>query len=369
MLTRTMSNISSLPFKALRAYAREHGYSGYSGLKVTELRALLANPPMPKTAASPESVTQALMANSILAFTESSKGRGRDSNDSQNKVREQLLSELLTESVSGFMDDPTHGTAWMALKTQWFGALAMLASKCAIGEYSAVSVKQAGGRGMNYDFAVTFTTSGGPVVVKVEFKYGGKCVDALPQFFNAGANKPFHSMSYASYFYTHYLDQVMILYELPAELKPPMDTYLKYVYQNNYEKHPLFSALYKAECDETDPAKPKYHAKAAIVHTSIRAYLSEVSDTTDLAALTSEFQRSQTDKHYLLYSDGAFHYDAIHPEELVATGVIGVRGDSLLIQSGRATTQHAMLLRWKNHNGILFPAWQISMIRNTPQSS
>jgi hypothetical protein len=365
-----MSDLSSLPFKALRAYAREHGYSGYSGLKVAELRLLLSTPPVAHTPdATAHAPAAALQANSILAFTESSKGRGRDSNDSQNKIREQLLSELLTESVSGFMADHTHGAAWMTLKTQWSGALAMLASKCAIGEYSAVSVKQAGGRGMNYDFAVTFTTSGSPVVVKVEFKYGGKCVDALPQFFNAGANKPFHSMSYASYFYTHYLDQVMMLYELPADLKPPMDTYLKYVYQNNYEKLPLFAALYKAECDEVDPTKPKYHAKAAIVHTSIRAYLSEVASTTDLAALTSEFQRSQTDKHYLLYSDGAFHYDSIHPEELVATGVIGVSGDKLLIQSGRPTTQHAMLLRWKNHNGILFPAWQISMIRNTPQSS
>jgi hypothetical protein len=354
-----MSDLSLLSMNTMRAMAREGGYNSYSKMKADELRMLLSSPPVVLTVQAAASLT----AESILTFTEYSKGKGRASNDSNNKVREQLLSELLTDSVSGFLADATHGPAWTKLRADWLSALTSLAESCAVGPFSSVSVKQAGGRGMNYDFAVSFMTAGGPVVIKVEFKYGGKCVDALPQFFNAGANKPFHPIAYAAYFYEHYLDRVMAVYELSLELKPKLADYLKFVYQNEYKKLPLFQALYDAEAAEVGPERPKYKAKAALVHESIRAHLAAVAETTDLAALTSEFQRSQTDKHYLLYSDGSFHYDAIRPEELVAASVIGVRGDSLLIQSGCATTQHAMLLRWKNHNGILFPAWQISMIR------
>lgn len=360
-----MSDLSFLSMNTMRAMAREGGYKGYSKMKADELRVLLSSPPavVEATASVPVPAAPSLTAESILTFTETSKGRGRDSNDSNNKVREQLLSELLTDSVSGFLADPTYGPAWIKLRADWLAALTDLAGRCGVGEFSAVSVKQAGGRGMNYDFAVSFMTAGGPVVIKVEFKYGGKCVDALPQFFNAGANKPFHPTAYATHFYEHDLDKVMAVYELSADLKPTLADYLKFVYQNEYKKLPLFQALYDAEAAEVGPERPKYKAKATLVHESIRAYLAAVAGATDLAALTAEFQRSQTDKHYLLYSDGAFHYDAIRPEELVAASVIGVRGDSLLIQSGCQTTQHSMLLRWKNHNGILFPAWQISMIR------
>lgn len=361
-----MSDLSFLSMNTMRAMAREGGYKGYSKLKADELRVLLSSPPVTLPAPAPAAVLTSapvLTAESILTFTEDSKGKGRASNDSNNKVREQLLSELLTDSVSGFLADPTYGPAWTKLRADWLGALTSLAERCAVGPFSTVSVKQAGGRGMNYDFAASFMTAGGPVIIKVEFKYGGRRVDALPQFFNAGANKPFHPTAYAAYFYEHYLDRVMALYELNPELKPTLADYLKFVYQNEYKKLPLFQALYDAEAAEAGSERPKYKAKAALVHESIRAYLAAVADATDLAALTAEFQRSQTDKHYLLYSDGEFHYDAIRPEELVAASVVGVRGDSLIIQSGCATTQHAMLLRWKNHNGILFPAWQISMIR------
>lgn len=352
-----------LSMNALRAMAREGGYKGYSKMKVDELRILLSSPPAATmSVAAPAPV---LTAESILTFTGDSKGKGRASNDSNNKVREQLLAEILTDSVSAFLADPTYGPAWVKLRADWLGALISLAERCDIGTYSSVSVKQAGGRGMNYDFAVSFMTTGGPVVIKVEFKYGSKCVNALPQFFNAGANKPFHPTVYATFFYENFLDRVIALYELSPGLKPTLGDYLKFVYQNEYKKLPLFKALYDAETSEAAGSeRPRYKAKATLVHESIRSYLALVAETTDLAALTAEFQRSQTDKHYLLYSDGAFHYDAIRPEELVGKSVVGVRGDSLIIQSGCATTQHAMLLRWKNHNGILFPAWQISMIRS-----
>jgi hypothetical protein len=89
-----------------------------------------------------------------------------------------------------------------------------------------------------------------------------------------------------------------------------------------------------------------------------------VKDSTKLDVLTAEFMRSQSGKRFLIFSDGKFHHDQISDAELTAKSVVGVRnGNLLVIQSEEPRTTHEMLLRWKNHLGVLFPAWQISMKR------
>jgi hypothetical protein len=45
------------------------------------------------------------------------------------------------------------------------------------------------------------------------------------------------------------------------------------------------------------------------------------------------------------------------------THVEGVKGENTIVVVSRAGTKHHMLLRWKNHLGILYPAWQISLSR------
>jgi hypothetical protein len=86
---------------------------------------------------------------------------------------------------------------------------------------------------------------------------------------------------------------------------------------------------------------------------------------TNIAAITAAFQKSQEGKCFLLCSANEFCSDKIEPEELVITGVIEVRlGKYLVLQSAKPGTTHEMLLRWKNHAGILYPAWQISMKRS-----
>ena len=98
---------------------------------------------------------------------------------------------------------------------------------------------------------------------------------------------------------------------------------------------------------------------------SISEYLEKVKDETFLEVITSELKRTQTDKVFLLYCDGEFYLDKIEDEELEAESVKGIVNENVLeIQSKCPTTTHRMLLRWKNHKGILFPAWQISLSRN-----
>ena len=297
-------------------------------------------------------------AASILLFTQSSKGTGRDKNDSSNKQREKILETLLSTETAKLIEDPTYGSQWRTLLSAWKGALEQLAVKKGYTHYTDIKVESKGGRGYNYDYLVNYVGAG---EAKVEFKFGGTSVSTLPEYFNPDANKPFHPVKYADFFYDNYLDSVLSVYDIPNTDKPSKEVYLKHVHSNS-SSLPFFNTLYdKEKSDGTE----KYKAKAAISHASIQAYLHLYGASTDLALLTSEFQRSQSDKTFLLYQDGVFHIDQIRDEELIAKSVIGVQGDSLLIQSAAPGTVHKMLLRWKNHHCVLLPAWQISMIRKS----
>lgn len=329
-------------------------------------------PRKPKVVTAAEGAPAAppLGAAAILLFTTSAKGRGRETNDANNKKREQLLGSLLTNTIHDA--DPVHGVAWRLLRTQWSTALLSLGPSGA----TSVAVQGKGGRKLNYDFEASYTlpSSPSPVVLKIEFKFGKTTICSHPQFFSPAANKPFHSRLYADFFYDGYLDEVCALYSIAG--KPSKDEYLNAIHAES-SKLPFFAQLKKAEEDEGIragypgvklqhvPAEkvPLYTRKAALSHASIQAYLAAYQHTTDLAVLTAEFQRSQAGKRFLLYSGGAFHHDRILPGELVAASVKGVEGDYLVLQTTVPTTTISMLLRWKNHHCVLFPAWQISLCR------
>ena len=67
---------------------------------------------------------------------------------------------------------------------------------------------------------------------------------------------------------------------------------------------------------------------------------------------------------YLLWKDGKFSLDAISLAEMSGMTFQGIKNENTLI-IGTETTTYGLLLRWRNHKGILNPAWQISMKRNT----
>ena len=295
-----------------------------------------------------------LTVEEITLFTESSKGKGRDTNDARNKRREKILVDGFNGKTTEFFNDPVYGAAWSTLATDFRAALVERAPSGT----TDISVKPKGGRGHNYDFQVIYN---GPVLseLRVEFKFGGTSVDTLPEFFNPAADKPFHAEMYARFFYKNYLPRIIALYSLTVSISE--EAYMKEIHKNS-SRAPFFTALKTAE--DADAGGPLYKEKAAIVAESITAFLESQKSTTNLAMLTTEFQRSQQNKYFLIYNEGKFYHDSIKTSELVAASVAGIRnGNLLVIQSAEPGTKHEMLLRWKNHLGVLLPAWQIRMCR------
>jgi hypothetical protein len=276
----------------------------------------------------------------------------RDNNDATNAIRERIIGCL---STSPFLDDPIHGPAWRTLVTAWDAAVREVAEKTQVPAYDRVTVSMKGGRGYHYDADLQFHTSDGIVLRMIEFKYGATQVTSLPQFLSLQAKFPMFEVTYDAFYYDYFLDRYLGCDEGLTETKLSREDYLHRVTATTYHV-PFFQQLKERE----DVAKQE---KNRVVNESITAYLETHGPSMNLTRFSEKLQESQTGKIYLLWSKGAFHVDvrALSKEEsLTYHGIKG--GNVLQIQQGGI--QYHLLLRWRNHKGILNPAWQIKLVRS-----
>jgi hypothetical protein len=271
-------------------------------------------------------------------------GKGRNTNDSLNKTRETFLASLLDSPQPEYED----------IRNQWNAFLHSLCQD----EHDRVTVKKIGGRSANYDFEISFYKDGTCLkTIKTDYKHNASTLQSLPEFFSPAADKPYLSVSYAQWYYHQYLDRVCSIYGLS---KPDEVTYLQCVYNNDYDKHPFFRAFYVAEAQGT---REQYKQKQQLVKQSINEYLQSFINSLDLRAIEQDIRNRQVNKVFILWNLKEFRADTIRDDELDIVGVEGIKNGNTIVLSTKAGTKYNMLLRWKNHIGILYPAWQISLSR------
>ncbi len=294
------------------------------------------------------------MASDIQLFMMA--GRGRHMNDRNNHTRERILANLLNPPQE-YLEDPEHGSAWSTMSDKWRNFLHVQTPV----EYDNILIKKMGGRKYNYDLEIKYLR-GNDVVheMKAEFKHNCGCLDKLPEYYNAPENKGYIPASYAEYFYNNYVPHIANVAGLEV---PTKENYMKYIYQSDYSKLPFFQGLKDSTNNEVLEVL-KTSAKE-----SIRNYLDEYAMSIDFREVARDIQRSQGGgKTFILWDCQTFTTDRLMPEELDIVNVNRVRNGNTIVLNSAAGTQHKLLLRWKNHLGILFPAWQISLERPVGQN-
>ena len=256
---------------------------------------------------------------------------------------------------SEYLEHSVHGPSWKTVHEQWKVALAIVAKNTAVRTYTSTSVVMKAGRKYNYDADVTYHNEGTVVATrKIEFKYGAANICELPQILSLQAKMNLFENTYDVFYYKHYIDKYLACdSELSTVEKPSLDVYLKHVTRTTYSTTPFFEKLKERELSfETE--------KDAVVNQSIADYLATYAHTINLSFFSDKLQTTQRDKIYLLWSKGTFHYDTISDAEMTGIAFQSIRkGNVLVLQAGQAS--YELLLRWRNHKGILNPAWQISM--------
>jgi hypothetical protein len=279
-------------------------------------------------------------------------GRGRQTNDSLNKIREQILTRLYNPPKE-YLDDSTYGRHWKEFSRAWNMCLE---KKCPV-PFDNVVVNRFGGRKNHKDIEIVFSVGGKECyrIASGEFKHNSRTIDKIPQYANIPEKKEFTEKSYAEFFYDHYLDSICRL--VPGLQKPPKHEYMKLVYQTNHTKHTFFATL-RAHEDNM------IHAKKVIVNKSISEFLQKYAQSLSIKKLEDYIKATQKEKLFILWDLKEFHTDTIRDDELELTNIVRVKNNNTIVVNSKAGTTHNLLLRWKNQAGILYPAWQISLKRS-----
>ena len=280
------------------------------------------------------------------------KKSSRAQNGAANKTRETII-HYIQSVPDEYKTDPVYGEKWTSLCEAWDKTVTELVTRTGVPKiYTSMKIQYLAGLGNHHDFELLFYTGETEVAVrKIEFKYGAKNISKLPQFLSLRMNGAFfgEAPTYDMFYYDNYLDKYVACDDGITEPKPSRDKYRTCMTKIKYDCDPFIQQLYDREVHHKNE-------KADVVNESIRDYLEKYGSHLQIEQFIGKRNESQEDKWYILWMDGAFHIDHLqHSAELAYSGVKGGNTIQLVEQGGC----YNLLLRWRNHKGILGPAWQV----------
>ena len=318
-----------------------------------------------------------VVSSNVFTHHDSTKTE-RSHNDKNNKMREAIISAIINNRVPStyYLTE-----RWRNLKHAVVG---FIQTCCfgASGESGAhVECIPAAGRGHNYDFTIVSTDSEGVGTTHhVEFKFNAAKVSDAPQFVSPMKPSQYLSASYEEYFYDKYMPAIIdsMAGGNGAATLPDRAEWLKQIHNNTPACVKHLQEKYYAGCsissqftnDASDIAF--YETCKKLSGESIREFITH--HDLDIAKLSDYLRESQHGKTYMLFqpaSTAATAATAATPPPIISLQRVNPADYNIVsciknpqrsrydcvTQSGK--TIH-VLLRWKNGNGIAFPAFQIS---------
>jgi hypothetical protein len=273
-------------------------------------------------------------------------GSSKANNDAENKLREECLVYL----ASGKYDTDER---WTSIGGKFHESM----SSCVCPGYSRMELIQKGGRTYNYDFDATFYDDVGNILQKshIEFKHNASRIDKIPQFLSLQDKFGLIcATSYSAFYYTNYLDTHLSAFSYVGE-KPTYEQYERLVSSLDWTCHPMFERMRAAE-EQSEQKK----TVRTLVRKSISDYLEQYAHTIDISRLSAKFKSTQTDKIFLLWDLNNFHVSTLNDSEMSHLTFDRVKNKNTIVVASPNYEYH-LLLRWRNHLGILNPAWQISI--------
>lgn len=283
---------------------------------------------------------------SIRAFNITS----RDKNDANNKIRERLISSIINDNI------PQHYytiPSWLSLKEAVLDYIRQLING---DEITTMRCIPRGGRRYNYDFTFIINEQ----EFNVELKFNAQNINDAPQFVSPVKPSKYLSSSYEEFFYDNYLPKLSQKGGVPL---PERDTYLSKIhstkpecmadYQDRYYKGSKGSGQFTSDQEDID----FYNYAVQISKDSIRDFI--LQNEINTTKLTEYLKSTQNNKKYMLFSNNMFHLQIPNLDDYEFVSVSKnpeLNRYELTSISGKVIK---VLLRWKNGNGVAFPAFQI----------
>jgi hypothetical protein len=290
---------------------------------------------------------------SIHAFVRTAKNQ----NDIQNKQREAIVDALVNKKIP---DSYFYASRrWKFLRT----AVTTFVDIVFPERENPVVCLQKGGRNFNYDFEFIC----GEKSAHIELKFNAADVDETPQFASPMKPSQYLSQSFEEYHYNTVLPRIAEVAKERVEDLPKKEIYLKEIHGNKPACMGEFQKLYYEGCKSSskfteEPLAIQFYQNALAVS---KQGIYDFIEATELDAskLTEYLLDTQKGKIYMLYSNGRFIKQEVNLEDYIITNVTKNGKKSRYECETKTGIKLNVLLRWKNGNGIAFPAFQISAHR------
>lgn len=278
----------------------------------------------------------------------------RSENDKNNKIRENVIGAVINNIIP--INYYKYSHRWRKLKEQIDTFILNLSA-----ENNIINNKQQcshmAGRNNNFDLLLYINDK----QFNIEFKFNAQTINETPQFVSPMKPSQYLQTSYEEYYYNNYLIKLANEFQL---LLPEKNEYLQRVHSDKPKCMLEFQKKYYNGCKNSSKYTGLkedicfYNRAKQLSEESIKTFIH--NNDLKINELNEYLIISQNNKKYMLYKNGIIYLQSIPSESY---RIISFEKEPHL-QRYIATTQSGIklkiLLRWKNGNGIAFPAFQIS---------
>jgi len=257
------------------------------------------------------------------------KSDSRKENGSDNRIREDILSNFEHKNCRKFYQDQTYGKKWRELKDKFYALFD-----------SIPQIEKTAGMNNDFDFLINGN--------RFEFKFNATSVFKLPQHVQLRTNNSgIIEKSYAEYYYENHLSEVCS--ELKIE-KPNKEDYLNNVHKHECKNIVFFDFLKKGM---------NAYAKRRVKE-SIDEFLEKNCKNINLEYLKNRLALS-LHKTFIMYDlkTHSFILEDVS-DDFSSLSIKEIKNKNTVVLSTNKY-KYELLLRWKNGIGILNPAWQIKI--------
>jgi len=281
----------------------------------------------------------------------------RGDNDSSNKIRENIICKIINDDIP--LEWYNNNNKWFHISNEVWKYL----EENKPFNYTEITCKSIGGR-KNNDFDITYKNSqtNETLIIKKEFKFNASEIHDCPQWVSPMHPSRFMTENFEEYHYNNHLESICKIFNLEIPNKDDFITKIHYEkpecvlhLQKAYYKGSKTSS--KCSGDETDINKCDQCKKIS------KKSISEFLDKTELnvSKLNDYLFKSQIGKQYMLFDYNAKNFNNEIPNKKDYT----IKSESIkktensFVGENESGKKINILLRWKNGNGIAFPAFQI----------
>jgi hypothetical protein len=270
----------------------------------------------------------------------------KSENDSYNQIREKVIHLFLCYFEKGIPRDNQCYELFQQFKQTLVD----------YGVENILKYDKKGGRN-TFDFVLTCLINQKEQEIVLEFKNNSEKVEDLPEFLQLYTNNKETKITkneYHRYYYDHYLAKILEFIKEKYNKKidlPSYKDYLKDINNTNKNKktfHQIIKKFYKRNPKEMNE----------IVKESIGKFL-EKERIFEIGNFNQKL-KGQENKLFLLHKEGKFYLDQIK-DHMKIEKFKDIKNNNTIIFDTTTKAEIHCLLRWKNGNGCIGPAWQIKL--------